>query len=86
MIAIQTPVDGASFGLGAVTIFSATAVDSEDGNLSNRIVWTSSVQGRIGVGSTVTGALSAGTHVITATVTDNAGNSRSARVAITITK
>ena len=83
-VTIQTPVDGASFGIGATVIFSGTSQDVEDGDLGGRIVWSSSVDGRIGTGGTVYKVMSAGMHVITATVTDSAGISRSARITITV--
>ena len=49
------------------------AVDAEDGKLTGSLVWTSSLAGQIGVGGQFSKVLAAGTHVITATVSDANG-------------
>ena len=59
---------------------TATVSDVEDDNagLANNIVWTSSPGGQIGTGDTVTWTpTQSGTYVITATITDSAGNTQS---------
>jgi hypothetical protein len=67
--------------------FTGSATDSEDGDLSNSLVWTSGRDGVIGTGAdvTVTG-LTIGRHYITASVTDSAGNTQSDRIRIRITR
>ena len=66
--------------------FAGTATDAEDGVLTAGLAWASSLDGAIGSGgSFTTSALSAGVHVITASVTDSGGTTGSATITITIT-
>jgi hypothetical protein len=65
--------------------FSGSSSDTQDGNLTSRIVWTSSLLGEIGVGGSFSRTLSAGIHVITASVTDNAGATSSRQVTVSVT-
>ncbi|MGX5172747.1 fibronectin type III domain-containing protein [Aliikangiella sp. IMCC44653] len=64
--------------------FSATAVDSEDGDLSGSIVWTSDISGELGSGANISTSLSVGTHNITATVTDSGGLSHSSSISVNV--
>jgi|GEM_PF-6260651 len=63
---------------GAEVTFTAVAVDAEDEDISSGVEWTSSLDGLLGIGASVTKELSQGTHVITALSTDSGGLSRSA--------
>lgn len=83
---IDSPADDAQFAAGASIEFTGTATDAEDGVLnSGDLVWTSSIDGMIGIGSALTRSdLSVGTHTITLTATDAAGSTGSANVVITI--
>jgi subtilisin family serine protease len=73
-LTINSPTSGATVALGATVTFSGTATDQEDGNISARTVWTSSLQGQLGTGASFSRSdLVAGTHSITASVTDNGG-------------
>ncbi len=83
-VSITSPTDGASFASGESISFSGTATDAEDGDLTANLVWTSSLDGQIGTGGSFSAILSDGTHVITATVTDSAGNTGSDSVTITV--
>ena len=80
VVALATP----TLAAGGPVIFAGTARDVEDGDLTNRIVWTSSLDGRIGDGGLVHKQLTTGTHTVTASVTDSAGNARSAQVTIRV--
>ena len=83
---IGAPSNGASFTVGDNVSFSGAANDSEDGNISNDLTWTSSIDGAIGSGASFsTSSLSAGSHTITASVTDSGGLSDSAQVGISVT-
>jgi uncharacterized protein YjiK len=83
---ISSPAGGSAYTYGEAVTFSGSAVDAEDGSLSGSLVWTSSRDGQIGTGSTFTRSdLSAGTHTITASVTDSGGLAGSAQVIITVT-
>jgi hypothetical protein len=81
---IDKPTDGATFVAGTPIEFSGTATDAEDGDLTASLVWTSSLDGQIGTGGSFSALLSAGTHTITATVTDSGGLSGSATINITV--
>jgi hypothetical protein len=83
-VRIETPVSEATFAAGTPIVFSGIAQDAEDGNISSRIVWTSSIEGRLGTGALVSKTLAAGTHTITASATDNKGNTRTAQVTIVV--
>lgn len=84
-VTILAPADGASFLLGANISFTASASDSQDGNLTSQIQWTDNGTA-IGSGGLVSRVLSVlGTHVIVARVTDSGGLQASAQVTITIT-
>src|SRR5438552_9869731 len=74
VVAIDTPADGAVVftSVGPIT-FAGTAADGEDGDLGAALAWTSSIDGPLGTGPRVTGALSVGLHTITAAVSDAGG-------------
>lgn len=71
-ITISSPTT-TSFSSGQKVTFAGIAVDAEDGKLTGSMVWTSSVAGQIGMGGQFSTVLPAGTHVITATVSDANG-------------
>jgi hypothetical protein len=83
-VGIQSPADGAVFTAGAPISFRGTANDFDEGDLSGSIVWASNAVGRIGTGDAFTTTLSAGTHVITASVTDANGSTTASTVAISV--
>lgn len=81
---ITSPSNGASFNSGELITFAGSASDMEDGNLTTNLVWTSSLTGHIDTGGSFSTALSDGTHVITASVTDSSGAVGSDSVTITV--
>lgn len=83
-VVILSPADGATFASGATIGFEGTADDVEDGPLTASLVWTSSRDGEIGSGRSVSATLSDGIHTITASATDSAGNTGSDSVTITV--
>lgn len=85
VLTIKSPITNSEFNVGVSVPFSASAVDAEDGNISSKIVWRSSINGKIGTGASFSKSnLSAGTHVITATVSDTSGESSSGSITITV--
>ncbi len=85
-VAINEPVNGGSFEQGAPVSFAGAATDTEDGNLSASLAWTSDRNGQIGSGPTFTRSdLSAGAHTIAAQAADSDGATDSATVQIAIT-
>ncbi len=80
-VLIASPEDGASLDNGQTVELAGSALD-EDGNLSHDLAWTSTLDGDLGTGSVVATTLSLGTHEITASVADSAGNVGSATVSV----
>ena len=73
-VSITSPANGAAFEIGTPVTLVATALDYEDGDLTDRITWFSNIDGALGVGSPLTVSLSAGTHLIGAYALDHLGN------------
>jgi len=85
-VTILSPAGGASFAAGVSISFSGSAIDLEDGLRTASLVWTSSLQGQIGVGGAFSVSnLVAGSHVITARATDTVGLAGTATVTISVT-
>ena len=61
-------------GSPAVYTLNATGVATDDlqGDISSSIAWSSDVDGALGTGASISVVLTAGAHVITASVTDGA--------------
>ena len=88
-VRILTPPNGTSVafaGSPAVSqTFTGEALDDLTGDVSSTIVWTSSIDGALGVGASVSPTtLSVGLHTITATVTVGTGVAH-ASIQITVT-
>jgi hypothetical protein len=65
-------------------VLGALAWDVEDGDVSDRIAWTSDRDGALGTGMLVVAGLSVGPHTLRAHVTDHDGAAATAQVAITV--
>lgn len=83
-VTISSPANGANFASATSISFSGSATDTEDGNLSDSLLWTSNLSGQIGTGASFSTVLASGTHTITASVTDSGGLSDSASILITV--
>jgi len=84
-VTISSPANGSSFTEGSSVSFSGSATDTEDGNISSNLSWSSNLEGVIGSGGAfATSTLSVGTHSITASVTDSGGLSGNDQVTVTI--
>jgi len=84
-VTISEPTDASNFGFGSEVTFTGAAMDVEDGDLTASLAWSSDVDGPLGTGGTfATSALSVGTHVITASITDSGGQTGTASITITI--
>lgn len=81
---ILSPAQGANYYSTEQIFFMAVAGDFEDADLSGQIQWSSDLTGPIGTGHMFDLALSAGDHVITASVVDSDGNAASHSVTISI--
>ncbi|MDC1198791.1 choice-of-anchor B family protein [bacterium] len=83
-VSIKTPANLSSFPLGTEISFSATSADAEDPS-APLVVWSSSLNSGLGSGSPLlVSSLSAGTHTITAVVTDEGGLSASDSISVTV--
>jgi hypothetical protein len=84
-VSISSPSNGGSmYEMGSTLV--GVAADAEGGNLSASIVWTSHLDGALGIGASISPAFTTlGVHVVTATITDAAGAIAQARVYVTVT-
>jgi hypothetical protein len=74
VVTIIEPFDNSAIPVNSMIIFKASAVDTQDGRLSQWIEWNTSVQNFIEIpnGPTFeTDAFPIGTHTVTATVYDS---------------
>src|SRR5207249_10159700 len=79
------PPDLTVAGSGDAITFSAIAFDFEDGDLSSRLTWTSSRDGVIGTGASITtSTLSRGVHTITVSATDADHHTATVQLAVEI--
>ncbi|MEP4078286.1 PQQ-dependent sugar dehydrogenase [Haloferula sp.] len=84
-VAVTSPANGASFNPGDNITFIATASDTEDGDLASTVTWSSSLDGPLGSGASIsTNGLSEGIHGITASVTDSGSITRNDTISITV--
>lgn len=85
VVTIFSPAEGAVFNFGSTITFSGSAIDVPDGDISSRLVWTSSIDGGLnsGPGFSLT-TLSSGIHTIVAWVKDSDGKTGSATVTILV--
>lgn len=85
-VAIASPDDGSTSASGATVIFTGTANDAEDGDISAAIVWMSDLHPVVSVtgSSFSTDILTEGVHNITATVTDILGNTANDSITIAV--
>jgi hypothetical protein len=83
-VIISSPANSSTFDFGTAIYFSCTASDIEDADLSDSIIWTSSIDGQIGTGKSFTKVLRSGTHTVSAKVTDSGGMTDEASILITV--
>jgi len=84
VVAITAPADGSAFASQASITFAGSASDSEDGDLTADLIWTSDIDGPIGTGGNFSAMLSVGSHTITASVTDSGNLEASDSISITV--
>ena len=83
-VTITAPANGSSFSAGTSINFTGTASDTEDGDLTANLSWTSNLDGAIGSGGSFSATLTVGTHTVTASVTDSGGLSGSDAISVTV--
>jgi hypothetical protein len=82
-VSITAPDDGSTYDVSDVITFRGAATDP-DGGAIDSLVWTSSLDGRLGTGSPLTVTLSVGTHIVTLRAYDDEGASGQAFVSVDI--
>jgi hypothetical protein len=82
-VTITSPTTGASTTSPVSLI--GTATDAENGSLTASITWSSSIDGALGTGGSISPALSVGVHTITASVTDSGSLTDTDTISLTIT-
>jgi hypothetical protein len=85
VVTITSPAPNAAFAPGSSVSLAGSATDLEQGNVSGEIAWSSSRDGALGTGASLSVVLSGGSHVLTASVTDQTGLTGSAQVPVTVT-
>ena len=85
VVAISSPAEGAGYTVGGFVDLVATALDSEDGDISANLQWLSNIDGLLGTGGSIsTSTLSIGTHLLTVSAEDSAGLSDSKTLTLNI--
>ncbi len=85
VVTITAPADGIGVEEHTSLIFTGSALDAEDGDISEAIEWSSNLDGYLGSGAGVTAVLSKGDHRITAGASDSGNLSGTDEVAVFVT-
>jgi len=86
IIAISNSSSSSTYTEGSLVTLTAAATDSEDGDLTGSIQWSSNISGNLITGAVFSiSSLSIGTHTITASVSDSSSALVSATQTVTIT-
>jgi len=83
-VTISAPASGTSVNEGTSLIFTGSASDTQDGTITTKLSWSSSLDGALGTGTGFSKVLSAGSHTITARATDSGGLTSQKQVSVTI--
>ncbi|MBS2025685.1 MAG: PKD domain-containing protein [Deltaproteobacteria bacterium] len=84
-VSITSPATGAQVVEGTPITFAGAGTDPEDGALpGSSLQWSSSIDGALGSGATVSATLSRGTHQIVLAGTDKAGATAYATISVAI--
>jgi hypothetical protein len=71
---------------GTSITFTGEATDANDGDLTDSLMWSSTLDGSLGMGAAVTATLSVGTHIIAASVTDSNGMTDADSITVSVTE
>jgi hypothetical protein len=85
VVAIDPPAT-TTVAHGTPLTFTGEATDDTDGDLTDSLVWSSTLDGNLGTGDAVTVLLSVGTHTIAASVTDSGGLSDTDSLTVSVTE
>ena len=82
---IQLPINGSIYNQGDNINFVGYGIDTEDGDLTASIVWSSDIDGSFGTGGNLNiNTLSPGVHTITLTATDSVVQTGTDTITLTI--
>jgi len=81
---ILAPKSGTSVTSGTAVAFAGAASDTPDGDVSSYLIWRSNLDGKIGIGASFSKTLTAGSHTITASVTDSTGHTTSSTTLVSV--
>lgn len=83
-VEITRPADGERLRMQGATYLTARASDVDESHIANQVQWSSDRDGALGAGREITVALSAGQHLITASVTDAGNLTATASISLTV--
>ena len=82
-VSIATPRSGATFDAGQPVQMVAIVDDLQDPRLpAKKLVWRSSIQGKLGKGAAIAPRLDPGTHEVTLSATNSAGKKSAASITV----
>jgi hypothetical protein len=82
---VIAPEAGSVAAAGSTVVLTGFATDVDEGTFdADGLGWTSSRDGELGTGASLSRVLSAGQHVLTASVTDQTGLTGSAQVTVKV--
>ena len=85
VVTISAPVNGAALLLGSQITLTGTANDTEDGVLTGAsLAWSSSRDGALGTGLSLSTLLTQGVHVLTLTATDSMNATGTASITVSV--
>ncbi|MBL8936822.1 MAG: PKD domain-containing protein, partial [Archangium sp.] len=85
VVTIAAPLNGAQLVLGMTGALQGSATDVEDGALpGTALSWSSTRDGALGTGASISPALTQGVHVLTLTATDSMGATGQASVTVSV--
>ncbi len=85
VVSISAPSNGATLTLGMPVTLTGTATDTEDGALMGAsLAWSSSRDGALGTGASLSATLTQGVHVLTLTATDTMSATGSASITVSV--
>lgn len=84
LISITSPVTGTTLSSGINTLLNAQASDLNDGIISQNIIWKNAIGDTLGYGANLTHIFGVGTQIITASVTNTAGNTAYSNITLNV--
>ncbi len=84
-VTLLQPLDGAVLTAGETVELLGEATDLEDGDLSgSSLAWSSSLDGALGTGESLSVELASGAHALSLTATDSVGQSRTETINVSV--